>query len=166
MKADGDKTMYYDKGGNPVTIGRGQYGIEKDEDGQSVYLDEEGEPMLRLDNFLNTHPILVLLCGILVTILALLLKGKWRIAFLILYLGFIVIMTIAYRESGDPHGQFEIFSSFRHFFSSASVRQNILNNIWLFVPFGAAVYSRKRNWTWVIPIALSVLIETIQFLKI
>ena len=163
VKREGSKTLYFDKDGAPVTVGRGQYGVEKDEDGQNVYLDEEGEPMFRLDNFLNTHPVLVLLLGILVTAIAFLLKGKWRIAFLILYICFIGIMTIAYRETGDPRGEFELFASFRCFFTSAATRQNILNNIWLFVPLGAAVYSEKRRWLWLVPIGLSILIETIQY---
>ena len=163
VKKEGSKTLYYDKNGNPVTIGRGQYGVEKDEDGQSIYLDEAGNPMFRLDNFLNTHPILVLLLGVLVTAIAVLLKGKWRIAFIILYILFIGIMTVAYRETGDPHGQFVVFDSFCKFLSNANTRQNILNNIWLFVPLGAALYSEKRKCLWLVPVLLSILIETIQY---
>lgn len=156
VRKDGRKSLYYDKSGEPVTKGKGQYGIEKDEDGQNIYLDADGKPMFRLDNFLNTHPALVLLLAIMVTILAVFLKGKWRIAFLILYVISIGIMTIAYRESGDSHGQFVIFSSFREFFRNASMRQNILNNIWLFVPLGAVIYTPERKWLWVLPIALSI----------
>jgi len=120
--------------------------------------------MFRLDNFLNTHPVLVFIFGMLVTVIAALVKGKWRIAFLILYIIFIGIMTIAYRETGDSRGQFEIFASFRYFFVKASLRQSILNNIWLFVPLGAALYSENRKWTWIIPIVLSILIEAIQYI--
>ena len=156
VRKDGRKSLYYDKSGEPVTKGKGQYGIEKDEDGQNIYLDADGKPMFRLDNFLNTHPALVLLLAIMVTILAVFLKGKWRIAFLILYVISIGIMTIAYRESGDSHGQFVIFSSFREFFRNASMRQNILNNIWLFVPLGAVINTPERKWLWVLPIALSI----------
>ena len=163
VKKDGSRTLYYDKDGTPVTIGRGQYGIERDEDGQGVYLDEDGNPMFRLDNFLNTHPLLVLLFGILVTIIAILLKDKWCIVFLSLYILFIGFMTIAYREAGDPQGEFVVFASFRKFFSNSNTRQIILNNIWLFVPLGASLYSEERKWLWFVPILLSVLIETIQY---
>ena len=76
---------------------------------------------------------------------------------------FIGVMTIAYRESGDSHGQFILFHSYRLFFTKASVRQNILNNIWLFVPLGAVLYSMKRKWAWVLFVALSILIEAIQY---
>ena len=163
VRKENNKILYFDKYGNPVTIGRGQFGVEGDEDGQTVYLNEEGEPIFRIDNFLNTHPVVVLLLGILVTAIAALLKGKWQIAFLLLYVLFIVIMTIAYREFGDSRGQFVAFASFRHLFTNPSVRQNILNNIWLFVPLGAALYFGKRKWMWVVPSMLSILIESIQY---
>lgn len=163
VKKDGNKTLYYDKNGEPVTVGRGQYGIEKDEDGQSIYLDEEGEPMFRLDNFLSTHPFIVVLLGIAATVAAVMMRKKAWIIFLIAYVLFIGVMTIAYRESGDSHGQFILFHSYRLFFTKASVRQNILNNIWLFVPLGAVLYSMKRKWTRVLFVALSILIEAIQY---
>ena len=163
VKKDGNKTLYYDKNGEPVTVGRGQYGVEKDEDGQSIYLDEEGVRMFRIDNFLHTHPFIVVLLGIAATVAAVMVRKKAWIIFLIAYVLFIGVMTIAYRESGDSHGQFILFHSYRLFFTKASVRQNILNNIWLFVPLGAVLYSMKRKWAWILFVALSILIEAIQY---
>lgn len=172
------RRMYYDASGKPVTIGRFQYGIEL-VDGRSVYLDENGERMLRLDNFLFTHPVVVLCAGVALTVIAVLIAvrggDKLRLAFLICYLMFIGFMTLLYRESGDPRGRMELFWSYRRFLSSASIRRGILNNIWLFVPFGAALYKKPERYSenqsgpmmlWqslLIPAALSCLIEAVQY---
>ena len=83
VKKDGNKTLYYDKNGEPVTVGRGQYDVEKDEDGQSIYLDEEGVRMFRIDNFLHTHPFIVVLLGIAATVAAVMVRKKAWIIFLI-----------------------------------------------------------------------------------
>ncbi len=161
-KKEGTRTLYFDKEGSPVTVGRGQYGIEK-VNGQEVYLDETGEQMLRIDNILNTRPYLVLIFGVLVTIAAIMVRGKVKIVFLIFYIIFIGIMTIAFREAGDHRAVFELFKSYKEFLISPATRQNILNNIWLFVPLGAALYDPKHRFGWVWALALSVLIETVQY---
>ncbi len=162
VKRTGAKTLYYDKDGDPVTIGRNQYGIEK-VNGQSVYLDEDGERMFRLDNVLNTHPRLVLILGIAMTALAIALKGRGRTVFLISYIAFIGLMTICYRETGESRGAFQLFNSYKDFLHSDGTRQNILNNIWLFLPLGAALYTPRHRHLWLWAVGLSVLIETIQY---
>lgn len=159
IRRDGNKMLYFDKEGNPVTIGRYQYGVER-VDGQSVFLDKNGNAMFRLDNILNTHPFLVLIMGIAATVAAFLVKGKERIAFVVAYILFIGIMTIFYRESGEQSVVFELFRSYKSFLSSPGTRQNILNNIWLFVPLGAALCSVRPLWP--VPIVLSIAIELIQ----
>lgn len=159
IKRDGDKTLYFDKDEHPVTIGRYQYGVKR-VDGQNVFLDENGKEMLRLDNILNTHPFYVLVMGIAATAIAVLAKGKGRIGFVAAYIFFIGIMTIFYRENGEQDAVFELFRSYKSFLSSPGTRQNILNNIWLFVPLGAALYCNKPLW--LVPVMLSVLIELIQ----
>ena len=153
---------YFDAAGEPVTMGRGQYGY-KYVNGQSLYLDEEGEPMLRLDTYLNTHPLLVLILGVLLTILALFLRDKSRAAFLIAYILFIVVMTIWYRETGDPKGQFRLFWSYRQFLTSESIRQQIIHNIWLFVPLGAGLFDHEHPHRWLWAAAVSIVIEGIQY---
>ncbi|SET02517.1 Glycopeptide antibiotics resistance protein [[Clostridium] aminophilum] len=161
VKKEGAKTQYYDADEKPVTIGRNQFGVEQ-VNGQSVYLNEDGEQMMRLDNVLNTKPYLVLIFGILLTFVTLAVKGKGRAVFLIIYIFFILYMTMAYRETGDSHGEFELFRSYKAFFSSAMTRQNILNNIWLFVPFGAILGRFERKGLWIWAVALSVAIELVQ----
>lgn len=162
VKRIDDKTLYYDVDGNPATIGRSQYGTQRI-NGQTVFLDANGEPMIRLDNILNSNPLLVLVVGIALTIAALYLKGKTRIFFTIVYILFIGIMTIAYRETGDSAGQLIPFQSYLRFFSNAETRQNILNNIWLFVPLGAILYRADRRYRWLWCLAFSVGIEILQY---
>lgn len=118
--------------------------------------------MLRIDNFLNTHPLIVLVAGVFLTAVAVLLNGKGRYAFLIAYVLFIIIMTIWYRETGEPRGQFELFWSYRQFVTSDTIRQEIINNIWLFVPLGAILYSPSHPYRWTLAIGLSLLIEAVQ----
>ena len=162
VKREGTRTLYYDKDGNPVTIGRSQYGIEK-VNGQNVYLDADGERMFRIDNILNTRPYLVLVFGVLMTVAAIVVRGKAKAVFLIFYIIFIGIMTIAFRESGDRRAVFEVFKSYRQFMVSSTIRQDILNNIWLFVPLGAALYDPKHRLRWFWAVLLSVGIEVLQY---
>lgn len=161
-KTKGTRTLYYDKEGNPVTAGRSQYGIEK-VNGQNVYLDASGQQMFRLDNILNTRPYLVLIFGALITIVAIMVRGKVKTAFLIFYIIFIGIMTIAFRESGERRAVLELFESYKEFMTSPETRQNILNNIWLFVPLGAVLYDSNHRFRWLWAVALSIGIEAVQY---
>lgn len=164
---DGDevKHLYYDQAGEPVTGTHGEYGYTTAADGKKILLNSSGEPLQRLDIFLNSNPVAVLILGAMFTILALVVPGKARLAFLLFYLGFVYMMTLAWRENIDAVKD-ELFWSYRQFFSSASLRQEIANNMFLFVPLGV-VLSRMlgKNRTWLavlICLALSVVIELIQ----
>ncbi len=154
---------YFDSNDNPVTAGRNQYGVEY-VNGQGIYLDENGNRLFRLDNFLNTHPFLVLFGGIVLTLVAVMLKGKTKLFFLPIYLLLIIFMTIAFREIGASKHSFELFWSYRQIFVSSSIRQEILSNIWLFLPLGASLYnsSHKHNLIWAI--CLSLIIEFVQLI--
>lgn len=153
---------YFDEEGNPVTNGNNQYGIEY-VNGREIFLDENGKRMLRLDNFLGTHPLVVMIAGVVLTIIAAALQGRGKTAFVILYLAFIVLMTIWNREPGTSKGSFELFWSYRQFFSSGTLRQEILNNIWLFVPLGALMYNSVHPYLWICAIVLSLGIELVQY---
>ena len=158
----GTKTLYYDKDGNPVTIGQYQYGTER-AGGKIVFLDADGEPMLRLDTFLHTHPGIVLAAGVVLTLLTVRLTGRGKTALLVLYVLFIGLMTLWYREPGESRGALSLFDSYRQFFTSATMRQHILNNIWLFVPLGAALYRPGHPYRWLWGAALSVMVEVVQW---
>ena len=154
---------FFDEDGQPATIGRMQYGVQYD-DGKAVYLDEEGNTVRRLDNYLFSHPVTVILAAAALILLGTMLPEKGRIALLVLYIGFIVYMTIVYREAGGRSTHLIPFSSYRRFFANRSTRQEILNNIWLFVPLGFLLRkTAKGKWIWLAPAALSVLIEAVQY---
>ncbi len=56
-----------------------------------------------------------------------------------------------------------MFWSYRQFLSSPSLRQSIINNIWLFVPLGALLY-KPGSKRFLIPFLLSIAIEVTQYL--
>ncbi len=152
--------QYYDAEGKPVTVGSSQYGTQR-VNGQKIYLDEDGEPVFRLDNFLHRHLVLVAVFGLVLSFVAVMLRGRGRTGFIVLYIAFIAFMTLYYRDARDSRGQFELFWSYRQFFSSIPLRGEILKNIWLFVPLGAALVRVRNGWLWAI--GLSVVIEIVQY---
>ena len=167
---EGTKTFYYNADGTPVTGGKSQYGILSTGD-QQIYLDEEGQIITRLDNILGNYHALVIAAGVIITILALAVRRKWRIVFLAVYIGFILYMTMAYREAGLSRSRFEFFWSYRQFWNNRGLRLQILNNIFLFIPLGVVLMSllsangragKAAVLTVMISIVLSVIIETIQ----
>lgn len=169
--AEGTKTFYYDVNGEPVTAGKNQFGVLKTDDG-STYLNEDGEMLIRLDNILQTYPALVVIIGILIMMVALSLKGKPRIVFIAVYFCFILYMTMAWRETGTSRSRFELFWSYKQFLTSKSLRLEILNNVWLFVPFGIALRDclaetagqKAILWTVLLCLLLSAGIETVQLI--
>ena len=162
IKQDGSKTLYYDKDGLPVTIGRNQYGTEI-VNGQTIYLDENGEQMVRLDNWLNTHQAFVTLAAIVLTLLAVMLKGKAKLGFVAIYILCIIYMTMWHRENGVSRSEFTLFWSYRQIFTNPALGRDVINNIWLFVPLGAALYDPKHRLRWLICIIFSICIETVQY---
>ena len=139
--------------------------VTKEQSGEPVVLTEtetEEETVIPEDIF-ERYPLIVVAAGIILTAAVLLMKDSGRMAFLIIYLLFIVSMTLAFREMGYSRGRLEIFWSYKQFFTSDRIRLEILNNIWLFVPLGAVLYSPGHKFTWIYAVLLSVWIELIQY---
>lgn len=158
-----DTEMFYDPHGQPVALSRGQYGL-KHVNGIKVYLDINGKEMFDLNNYLHTHPMSVILIALIVTIVSALCGKKISAVLLPAYLLFIVYMTLMYRADGDTRAQWEVFWSYKQFFSSPSLRLEILNNVWLFLPLGAMLYKLWPHISvMIIPVFISVLIEAIQY---
>ena len=158
-----DTERYYDAKGDPTTKNRGYYGIRYS-GGQAIYLNEDGKQMIRLDNVLNTQPILVALAGILTLVLCFISRGRFSWGLLIVYLGFIILMTLLYREAGDQRLNMDPIAGTLRFFNSSGERQEMLNNIWLFLPFGILLGKLFPKW-WVffIPLGVSLMIESVQY---
>ena len=154
---------YYDVKGDPATKNRGYYGIRYSQ-GQTIYLDKNGKQMIRLDNVLNTRPILVAVAGILTLVLCFISRGRFAWVLMFVYVGFIILMTLLYREAGDQRLNMDPIAGTLRFFNSSGERQEMLNNIWLFLPFGILLGKLFPKW-WVffIPLGVSLMIESVQY---
>lgn len=158
-----DTETYYDEEGNPIALSLGQYGTKR-VNGKMIYIDRKGREMFALRNHLFGHLISVIVAALLIAGLSLLLGKKGNAMLGVLFLFCIAYMTLFYREEGDPRSKIELFWSYRQFFSSASLRLEIVNNIWLFLPLGTILFrlSRRRR-VMVIAVLISVGIELLQF---
>ncbi|MBP3198579.1 MAG: VanZ family protein [Butyrivibrio sp.] len=156
------KILYYDENRNPIQSRYKVYGAQYN-GAQKIYLDRDGKPLMRLDTVLHAHPYLVLAAGVLLLVAAMVLPVTCRWLLALAYIVFIFYMTLWYREGADSYGNFELFWSYRQFFTRPSLRQEILNNIWLFVPLGALLY-KPGTKNWVIIILVSVGIEAMQYM--
>lgn len=163
---DGNRTkvLFFDVSGKPASIHRSYYGIGY-KDGKQIYLNADGEEMFRLDVILNASPILVAIAGFLFLILCVFSRGKGAVLLLILYTGFIIMMTILYREPEELLFNLNPLEEFKRFFQTATARQEIMNNIWLFLPFGlllGKIFGRLRIA--LVPLLFSLAIEAIQYI--
>ena len=155
--------MYFGLEGEPVALSNGQYGV-KHIDGRLAYLDINGKEMFDLKNYLYTHPRSVVLIAVVVVIVSAVCGKRVNAVLLPFYLFFIAYMTLMYRTGGKIRAEMELFWSYKQFFSSASLRLEILNNIWLFVPLGAILCRlRPHISVLMIPVFISILIEVFQY---
>ena len=155
---------YFDTDGNPCALSKGQYGIRRVGD-VTLQLNRNGRVMLSIDNLLNGLPMMVVLVGCLLCIALCCLPRKPRVILLAAYGVFIFYETLMFRETGDPRRLLIPLSYLSRFFTTYSVRLEVVNNIWLFVPLGAGLYTLtpRRRVLW-IPVALTVGIELTQYL--
>lgn len=155
--------MYYDANEKPVALKKGQYGIKTYND-CTLYLDKNGNIQYSIDNMLNGYPIMVIVCGCIVSILLVVLPYNMRIALTILYVFFILYETLMFRESGDAISNLILFSYASTFFHSRTIRVEVINNIWLFIPFGVGMYRiYQRKSIFALAFIFSILIEITQY---
>ena len=70
-----------------------------------------------------------------------------------------------FREISNMKINLKLFSYGKDFFSSFSVRKGVINNIWLFIPFGTGLYVIfKHKKVWIVAFFFSIIIELIQYL--
>lgn len=156
--------MYYDANNKPVSLKKGQYGIQRYND-CSLYLDKNGNIQYSIDNMLNGYPIMVIVCGCIVSILLLILPYKMSIALSVLYVFFIIYETLMFRESGDARSNLILFSYASTFFQNRMIRVEVINNIWLFIPFGVGMYRIfQRKSIFALAFIFSILIEITQYI--
>lgn len=159
-----DTDMYFDANGNPKALSKGQFGIKRR---GKVYLllDRNGNIMLCVDNLLNGFPCMVVVFGCVVCLLMIIFPKSLSVVLTIVYVAFILYETLMFRESGNLRTNFVLFSYAEKFLKEQSVRVHVVNNIWLFIPFGTGLYRRfQKKWVLLIPFVMSAAIETTQYI--
>ncbi len=155
--------QYYDQNGNPFALSEGQYG-EKKENGQTVYLNQDGKETFNLRNLLYNRSWLVIVLALSAVLLTVLIEKRWNTILLIMCLGAIVYLTLMFRESGEERLRLEPFWSYRLFLTDSKTRADILRNIWLFIPLGAILYRLyPKKIILLVPIVLSIIVEILQY---
>lgn len=160
---------YANLNGETINIGRGQYGIKYIyKDGvriNSVPVDLYGKRIFYFDRFLMNSPWIIGIIAIILIIISLFLRKRFRIILFSAYAIFILTMTLLFRESGGTSHNFTLFWSYRQLFLDRNMTIQVLSNIWLFIPLGAMLASVKQNKQLIfLAIAFSILIEFAQLI--
>lgn len=163
--SDGGYTdIYMNKDNESVKLSKGQYGIHYSRQHRYL-LNKSGRPLLSIENILVFIPYVVIAVGVLLCILFAVLPKKLSILLLFTYIAFILYETLMFRETGDMRVNLHLFSYADKFFTDYSVRSEVINNIWLFVPFGAGVSVLvKKKWIYAVSFLFSLFIELIQLI--
>lgn len=157
------KDAYFGPGGQSARV-LGRYHAVIYDGSRKTYADESGRRVFLLDEYLKKNHFVVILMAVLLCAAAIWLPPRGRWVLTGLYLLFIVYMTLMYREIGDSKARMELFWSYRQIFDNRGLRQEVLNNIFLFVPFGALLRSvTKKKWVLILPLVLTVSIELTQY---
>ncbi len=155
---------YYDLKGNAVKSTAGCYG--KRYIGKIVLsLNKSGHVRFDISELLNQLPGLVIVFALIIIFVLCFTKRNVQIITLGIFLAFVLFQTLFRQAESNIAGMYPLWS-YRQFFTNDGLRTQILNNIWLFVPLGTAVYtlSRKPKFLF-IPVVFSAMIEIIQFLS-
>lgn len=151
--------MFYDLDDKLVKIGDGQCGVRHI--GNKLFkLNENGVIIWDLQTITTLFPWIAVIAGTFLSILIISLPDK-KIVFAF-YLIIILLLTVFRKQVYNDKGSF-LFWSYKLFFTDYNLRVEILNNIWLFVPFGVGIRSifHKRQYL-IIPFLFSVCIEIAQ----
>lgn len=155
---------YYDKDRFPVSLSHGQYGV-KYVNGQTIYLTQSQAESFSLGNYLYRHPMSVMLLAGIPILLSLKSEKRWNTALLVVYVAFIIYMTLLFRETTESRASFAFFSAFEQMMTNQRYRLEVFYNIWLFFPLGALLYRQFPNARVLMAAPLlSLGIETAQFL--
>lgn len=99
---------------------------------------------------LQNHPILVVFFGCMICFLFKIVNRNERNYLLIIYSMFIVYETLLFRNYVNNSFDLVLFHSYCRFMESVSIRVQIIENIWLFIPYSVGVFyvckSRKSTF--------------------
>lgn len=134
--------FFLDTSGNPVKLSKGQYGIKRIGK-MRFYLDKRGKIIISIENITNNFPWITIIISCIIVFIVACSNRKVNNILFILYFFFIIFETLAFRKTIQVQvGNYPIFWSYKLFYSDFSVRKEILDNIFLFVPFGVILYNR------------------------
>lgn len=155
--------MYFDASGNQIALSKGQYGVRY-VNGVTLYLNQYGRVKLCVDNLLNGYPFMVVVVGCILCVLLCFLPKRMKVGIFGIYVLFILYETLMFREIGDTRTNLKLFSYAGKFLTDFTTREGVINNIWLFIPFGTGLYAMfRRKRVWVAAFFFSVAIELIQY---
>ena len=154
--------QYYDLAGNPYHLPEGQYGIKKDGQ-QIVYLDKNGEETFNIKRLLYNQPYIIIACVLMLIFISGAVNKKGNVVLLIVYIASILYLTLMFRENEGITPP-EILWHYRKILTNSEARDDILKNIWLFIPLGAILYKvYPKCCILLVPVLLSISIEFIQY---
>ena len=154
--------MYFDLNGNPVGLSEGQYGILY-RDGQKTNLDKNGNELFNLRLSIYNNGLLTFLFGMSIIAASFFADKKIKVVLFVVYLIAILYMTLLFRNKVSI-ASYRFFGRYGDFFTDRGVRKEIVNNIFLFIPFGFILYCiYPQRIVFAIPIMLSIIIEMIQY---
>ena len=121
--------------------------------------------LTELQKYLSQHPWLLCAIAVVLVLLSIVCSRHMNRLFFVLYLFVILYLTFFGRSVLKKHSaSLRIFNTYKYFLKSAYFRREILNNIFLFIPFGAITARLQPKWsTLLLSILLSALIELLQF---
>ncbi len=120
-------------------------------------------PFYQLLTFLENNIVIVLPISIALVVITFFLPRKACIVFTIIYVIFIMCMTLLSRGPAKRLVNMDIGVTIKKVFgNNNSSRTEVLCNILMFIPLGAMIGSIKPKWFWMIPV-LSILIEAVQY---
>lgn len=154
--------QYLDLDGKPYSLPEGQYGIKRG-NGQTVYLNENGEESFNLKNLLYNSSWIIIPFVVILIIISSFISKKLNVILFITYVVVIVYLTLLFRENIGEKG-ISLLKSYGKFFADSESRASIIKNIWLFIPLGAFMYRlTPKKGILLVAVILSVVIECIQF---
>ena len=155
--------MFFDQAGEPVKLSEGQYGILYSDKG-TTFLDKNGKTFFNVKMALYNHETVVFLAAFAFVFVSAICGQKTNVVLLIASIVIIIYMTLLYRSEIRLIHDIRVFGTYSKFFTDEKSRQEIINNILLFVPLGVVLYKLKpRKVILIIPFVLSIIIEFIQF---
>lgn len=155
---------YFDLYGKPYALADGQYGLKINRD-MVIFLDQEGREEFNVKRLLYNEPLFIILFSLIAVIISGLVNRKWNYGLLFLYVFVILYMTLMFRDNEGAKTP-EFLWHYRKLLTDSEARDDILKNIWLFIPLGAILFNvYPRTFILLVPVAFSIIIEGIQYIS-